>query len=247
MKSLQAAPVAETTNTECLTMPFHNPDFMMSRKITQKRLSELYRRLLRHFGPRKWWPARTPFEVAVGAVLTQNTNWQNVRKAIANLQEAGLLTFRALRAVSLPRLGSLIRPAGYYNVKARRLSNLLRFLEQFGGNLARLGKNPAARELLLAVNGIGPETADSILLYACNLPFFVIDAYTKRIFMRHGLCRPEADYDRLQAFCQRHLPQNVSLYNDFHAQIVECGAVYCRKRPNCKACPLREDPHEHAL
>ncbi|MBI5525759.1 MAG: hypothetical protein HY897_05450 [Deltaproteobacteria bacterium] len=206
-----------------------------------KRLLDIYQALRNHFGHRKWWPGETPFEVCVGAILTQNTAWTNVEKAIANIKSAGLLDARKLHAAGVERLGELIRPAGYFNVKARRLQAFLDFLVRgYGGETARVAEagGPFAREALMGVNGIGKETADSIVLYALNLPAFVVDAYTKRAFSRMGLTHPLAEYDDVQKFFTKNLPEDVPLYNDFHAQIVELGKNFCRKRnPRCADCP----------
>jgi len=171
-------------------------------------LAAAFSRLRRHFGPQRWWPADTPFEVCVGAILTQNTAWANVEKAIARLRRARVLSPDRLRAVPHRRLAALIRPAGYFNVKARRLRSFLDFLHaEFRGDLPRLFRlpTPLAREKLLAVNGIGPETADSILLYAGGHASFVVDAYTRRILIRHGWVRPTAGYDEIQALFEQSL------------------------------------------
>lgn len=201
-----------------------------------------------HFGHQHWWPGETPFEVCVGAVLTQNTSWGNVERAIANLKAAGVLEPGRLYALDEPKLAALIRPAGYFNVKARRLRCFLRVLvEEFGGDLERLlaGETGAVRERLLAISGVGPETADSMLLYAGAHHRFVIDAYTKRIFERHQWSAAEAEYEELQGFCERALDekprrQRLDYWQDFHAQLVMVGKHFCRRRaPNCRACPLR--------
>lgn len=204
---------------------------------------EAYGLLFEHFGPQHWWPAETPFEVMVGAVLTQNTNWDNVRKAIAELRERGLLSFQALAACSAEEIAPLIRASGYYNLKARRLKNLLDFLgEEYGGDLDALGKEEpdAARQKLLAVKGIGPETADSILLYACNQPILVVDMYTHRVFSRHNLLPEECAYQEMQEVISAQLPRETALYNEFHALIVRVAASYCKKsKPLCGECPLQ--------
>lgn len=210
--------------------------------VTKKILMDGFRRLSRHFGPRRWWPGDTAFEVMVGAVLTQNTNWKNVEKAIANLKKAGVLDPHKLLKISPERLASLIQPAGYFRVKTKRLRNFLKyFCENYGGDAKRMAKFPAAhvRHELLAVNGVGPETADSILLYALNKPVFVIDAYTKRILMRHGACAEDDGYAELQEFFMDRLSPDAALYNEYHALIVETGKDYCRKKPRCDECPLR--------
>jgi endonuclease-3 related protein len=205
-------------------------------------LLDLYRILLCTFGPQGWWPGKTPFEIAVGAILTQNTNWMNVERAIANLREEGMLSPRKMAGLSRGRLSSLIRPAGYYNVKADRLRHFLRYLDvSHGMRMKGLSDLPSARlrEELLSVKGIGPETADSILLYAAGHPLFVIDAYTRRIFSRHGLIDEGVTYDRLQEFVVRRIPVDAALYNEFHALLVKLGKEYCRpRRPRCGECPL---------
>lgn len=196
-----------------------------------------------HFGHRNWWPGESPFEVCVGAILTQNTSWSNVAKAIQNLKTAGLLTPYKLYELSEEELAELIRPAGYYRVKARRLRNLVVYLvENHQGNLNALFGQPAdrVREELLSINGVGKETADSILLYAAGLPIFVVDAYTRRILVRHGLVAEEADYDTIQEFFHDHLPLDPDLFNDFHAQFVAVGHQYCKPKPRCGGCPLSQ-------
>ena len=207
-------------------------------------LNEVYRRLFDAFGPQHWWPGESPFEVMVGAVLTQNTNWQNVERAIRNLRDADLLEPHALHDVAVEELEELIRPAGYFRVKARRLKSLLDFLvERFDGSLDAMFQTELTelRRQLLEVHGIGPETADSILLYAGGLPSFVVDAYTHRIFARHGWIDFDADYHQIQDYVQSSLPQDVPQYNEFHALLVRLGKDYCRKTgPKCAACPLRE-------
>jgi endonuclease III related protein len=208
------------------------------------RLLQIYQRLLDAFGPQHWWPAETPFEVMVGAVLVQNTNWQNVKKAIENLRQADLLEPHALLAVPVEELEALIRPAGYFRIKAGRLRSLLRyFVEQYDGSLEAMFGRPldVLREELLAVHGIGPETADSILLYAGQLPAFVVDAYTHRVFARHGWIEYEADYHAIQDYFQSGLPDDVPLWNEYHALLVHLGKHFCHKtRPLCAECPLSE-------
>ncbi len=204
-------------------------------------LNEAYEKLLAAFGPQNWWPAETPFEVIVGAVLTQNTSWKNVEYALENLREVGALSLDVIHAMHAEELAELIRPAGYYNIKAKRLKNLVRFIvEQHNGDLPQLFARSAhdLREQLLQVNGIGFETADSIVLYAAHLPIFVVDAYTARVLKRHGWIEPEADYQAIQELFEYHLPQDVSLYNEYHALIVRVGKEYCGKKPKCEQCPL---------
>lgn len=204
---------------------------------------DIHDRLLAHWGPQRWWPGETPFEVMVGAVLTQNTAWTNVEKAIAQLKAAHALSCQALLRLAPAALADLIRPAGYFNVKARRLQALCQFLQDRGvaaapEALARQAPLPALRQALLAVHGVGEETADSILLYALNLPSFVVDAYTRRIFGRVGLLTGTPGYRDIQALFQAHLPADVALFNEYHALIVALGKDICRPRPRCQACPL---------
>lgn len=207
------------------------------------RLTEIHDRLYAAYGPQKWWPGETPFEVLVGAVLVQNTAWRNVERALANLREQGLMTPRKLYALAPEDLAEHIRSAGYFRLKAQRLRNLLKLIvERYDGSLAALfdqGVESLRRELL-TVNGIGPETADSIVLYAAGLPSFVVDTYTHRILSRHGWIEPEADYHRLKEHFESQLPVDVPLYNEFHALLVRVGNHHCRKTPNCEGCPLAE-------
>jgi len=206
-------------------------------------LEEIYRRLLAHFGPQHWWPAESPFEVMVGAILTQNTNWRNVERAIANLKGAGVLSPAGLYGLGRQELAALIRPAGYYNLKAERLGNLLRLLvEGWAGETAAFLAQPPEelRRCLLEVKGIGPETADSILLYAAGYPFFVVDAYTHRLLYRHGLIPEESGYQEIQELFHTRLRPDPVLFNEYHALIVRTGKEICRRsRPCCADCPLR--------
>jgi len=206
-------------------------------------LSKIYQRLFKEFGPQHWWPGETPFEVMVGAILTQNTNWGNVEKAIKNLKQERVLSPRALKDISSSRLASLIKPAGYFNVKAKRLKNFIDFLwREYEGDLNRMRKEPlsVSRPKLLSVNGIGPETADSILLYALDKPVFVIDAYTRRFLYRHNLAPLNADYHSLQKYFMSSLKEDVALFNEYHALIVHLGKHFCRTRALCESCPLNE-------
>lgn len=204
-------------------------------------LLAVHGRLRAHFGPARWWPADTPFEVCVGAILVQNTAWANAEKALAALRAEGLLEFEALRRVRRTKLERLIRSSGCYRIKARRLRAFLEFLDaRYGGRVDAMGAEDPhrLREALLEVHGIGRETADSIALYAAGLPLFVIDAYTRRVFSRLGLIRGQEPYDELQRFFMERLPKRVALFNDFHAQIVSLGKEVCRPRPRCDVCPL---------
>ena len=194
-------------------------------------------------GPSNWWPGDTPFEISIGAILTQNTNWQNVEKAIDNLRENDILNARAMHEVSVTDLAELIRPAGYYNIKARRIFNFLNFLKDEADYDMDVLKSLSLEEVrprILAVNGIGPETADSILLYALDIPTFVVDAYTARLMGRHGLSYEDINYHELQAIFMDALPQDVSLYNEYHALIVRVGKDWCKKKAGlCDTCPLK--------
>ncbi|GAB7080249.1 endonuclease III domain-containing protein [Megalodesulfovibrio paquesii] len=208
-------------------------------------LLAMHRAMLEALGPSGWWPAESAFEVLVGAVLTQNTNWKNVEKAIAVLKARELLSGPALLALPEEELAACIQPAGYYRLKAARLRNLLLWLEtRCRFDLSRLSLEAAAnldalRHDLLTVKGVGPETADSILLYALQQPSMVVDAYTARIFQRHGLVPEDVTYHELREYCMDRLPQDVSLYNEFHALLVRVGHACCKKRaPLCASCPL---------
>jgi endonuclease-3 related protein len=205
-------------------------------------LLEIFDTLLAAYGPRFWWPADSPFEVCVGAILTQNTNWGNVEKAIANLKREGLLSPEGLRDIPTAQLAECIRPAGYFNVKSARLKDFIAWLfseqrvglaDMFAGDWQEL------RVDLLQVRGIGPETCDSILLYAGHKPSFVVDAYTKRLFSRLGLISPKASYDEVRDLFMESLPADVELFNEYHALIVEHCKERCRTRPLCGECVLR--------
>jgi endonuclease-3 related protein len=201
-----------------------------------------YQRLLSAFGPQHWWPGESPFEIMIGAVLVQNTAWRNVERAIANLRDAGVMQLRALYELPADELAELIRPAGYYQVKAKRLRNLLRFVvDSYGGSLDEMFSNnlSSLREQLLAIHGIGPETADAILLYAGGLPTFVVDTYTHRVLARHGWIGYDADYHQIKDFFESSLPADATLYNEYHALLVRVGKECCRRTaPKCENCPL---------
>ncbi len=205
------------------------------------RLQEIYDTLLDAFGPQHWWPGETPFEVLTGAVLTQNTAWTNVERAIANLKAADALTLDGMAALDTAVLAELIRPSGYYNQKAARLQGLLRYISDKHGDLDSFFDQDAEalREELLSLKGVGPETADSIALYAAGKPTFVVDAYTHRIFSRHNLIAEEAGYHEIREMFMDRLPEDVQLYNEYHALIVRLGKEYCKKsKPLCAQCPL---------
>ncbi|MBI2870949.1 MAG: endonuclease III domain-containing protein [Candidatus Omnitrophica bacterium] len=204
-------------------------------------LDSIYRRLHQYYGPQHWWPADTPFEVMVGAILTQGTAWRNVERALVNLKHERVLNAERLGKVPPRRLARLIRPAGYFNVKARRLHHFLDYFRRLHG-LKIISMQKASlhnlRSELLSVSGIGKETADSILLYSLNKPIFVVDAYTRRILSRHHAVHPDAGYDTIQNLFHRNVKRRTALYNEFHALFVHLGKDYCRKMPDCRSCPL---------
>jgi len=204
-------------------------------------LLKIYKLLDGYFGDLHWWPADEPFEVMVGAILTQNTAWTNVEMAIKALRKRRLLTPAALSRIPEDDLAEIIRASGYYHLKAARLKAFVRFfMDDYSGNIAAMKTEglPLLREKLLGVRGVGPETADSILLYACQKPIFVSDAYTRRIFLRHGLIDEATDYDGIQSLVMASLPNDMNLFNQFHALIVVVAKTFCRKRPGCTDCPL---------
>ena len=206
-------------------------------------LATYFDALFRAHGPQHWWPGRTRFEIIVGAILTQNTSWTNVERAIASLRRERLLSPAAIEKVPAARLAKLIRCSGYFRQKARKLKAFVGFLRgRHRGSLNQLFATPTAelREQLLAVHGIGPETADSILLYAGQHRVFVVDAYTRRILERHNLIHPKASYEEIRAQFEQNLPADTPLYNEYHALIVHTGKHHCRNRqPNCAQCPLQ--------
>jgi endonuclease-3 related protein len=214
--------------------------------MLSEQLKEIYDLLFKRFGPQDWWPGDTPFEVIVGAILTQNTNWTNVEKAIINIKNADTLSPDKLHSIDITKLAQLIRPAGYFNIKAKRLKNFLDwFFENYSGELKNLEivRTPELREQLLSVRGIGPETADSILLYALNRLVFVVDAYTARICSRHHLIDEGADYHQIQETFESNLTCDIQLFNEYHALIVNLGKDFCRPTPKCEECPLNGLPH----
>jgi endonuclease-3 related protein len=201
----------------------------------------MYERLLRVLGPRDWWPAESLFEVIVGAILTQNTSWANVEKAIDNLKRAGILTPVGIKGVDYDELAQVIKPSGFYRLKASRLKRFIDFFyDEFDGDMSRMRSQDlgSMREKLLKVDGIGPETADSIILYALEKPIFVVDAYTKRIFSRHNLISDTWNYEEVQGMVMGELGRDVGMYNEFHALLVFSGKHWCRKIPRCAGCPL---------
>jgi len=214
--------------------------------MISEQLTEIYQLLFGRFGPQHWWPGQTQFEIITGAILTQNTSWANVEKAITNLKAADCLTPEKLALLDVPQLAQLIRPAGYYNIKAKRLKNFINWLfDNYDGNLTSLEDlgTGQLRAELLAINGIGRETADSILLYAFERPIFVVDAYTARIAFRHQLIQPDADYEQLRELFQSNVPEDIQLFNEYHALLVRVGKEFCKPKAGCPGCPLEELPH----
>lgn len=209
--------------------------------MRERKLQKIYSRLYAAFGPQHWWPGETAFEVAVGAILTQNTSWANVEKAIGNLKKDGLLSAGHLFHMNVRNLAALIRPAGYYNIKARRLKNFVEFLTAgFGGSMRRMKdeEQDVMRKRLLSVNGIGPETADSIMLYALEKPVFVIDNYTKRVLSRHKIMKQDSPYEDFQELFHSSLAREAALYNEFHALFVRLAKEHCRTKSLCSGCPV---------
>lgn len=209
---------------------------------TKKQLLRIYETLNRYFGDLLWWPGETPFEVAVGAILTQNTNWVNAEKAIGRLKTEDMLEPGTLYGLDDEDLAEMIRPSGYFRIKTKRLKAFLEVLcNDFGADLEKMlsGELQETRQRLLEISGIGEETADSILLYAGRRPVFVVDAYTRRILSRHGILDGKPSYGEIQRLFMSRLPRDVGLYNQYHALLVETGKRYCRKEPRCGGCPLR--------
>lgn len=207
-------------------------------------LLKIYKTLHNAFGPQQWWPGETPFEIAVGAILTQNTNWGNVEKAINNLKKNKSLSAKAIYKMPVDRLAILIKPAGYYNIKAKRLKSFINFLmDDYLGSMSKMKKEDLdnLRGKLLSINGIGPETADSILLYALDKPVFVIDAYTKRVLSRHNIMDNNKSYDEYQKLFHSSLKRDLKLFNEYHALFVKVGKTFCKsKKPLCSKCALYE-------
>lgn len=207
------------------------------------KIETIYKKLFKAFGPQHWWPGDTAFEIAVGAILTQNTNWGNVEKAINNLKSAKTLSAKKIYEMPVHKLAQLIRPAGYFNVKARRLKAFIDFIvSEYNGSMEKMKKGDlhTLREKLLSVHGIGPETADSILLYALEKPIFVIDAYTKRVLSRHDIMGHDESYHKFQELFHAAMKKEALLFNEYHALFVRVGKTYCKPRPACDECPLCE-------
>jgi len=207
----------------------------------------MYEAMRAHFGHQGWWPGDGALEICIGAILTQNTNWSNVEKALSNLRSAGAMSVSALHAMPHETLARLIRPAGYFNVKARRLKNFIARVHGSCGDDIEAFLDESVEQLrckLLSIRGIGRETADSMILYAAGKASFVVDAYTYRVLLRHGLICPEDDYDAIKQLMESSLPQDVGLWNDYHAQLVAVGKNYCRPVARCKGCPLEQFEHD---
>jgi endonuclease-3 related protein len=205
-------------------------------------LMKIYQTLYEAYGPRHWWPGETPFEVMVGAILTQNTSWKNVEKAIGHLKKKGVLNSEGIYKLRKSKMASLIKSSGYYRIKADRLKTFVNFLfEEYNGNIEKMGgeRIEELRRKLLGVKGIGPETADSILLYGLKKPIFVVDAYTKQILSRHGIISEKASYEEIQGLFMNHLPLDERLFNEYHALFVHLGKTLCKKIPKCDICPLK--------
>jgi endonuclease-3 related protein len=200
------------------------------------RLLRIYKKLLKHFGPQAWWPADSPFEVMVGAILTQNTNWKNVEKAIANLKASHVLRPSSLLKIRNSKLEKLIKPVGFFRQKAKRLKGFIREYRSLDSARDK-GISRMSREELLKIKGIGPETADSILLYAFEEPTFVVDAYTKRIGQRVGLFGFD-DYHEIKEYFEKNLPRKLEMYKEYHALLVELAKNYCKTKPVCEGCPI---------
>lgn len=210
-------------------------------------MTSIYHALYHRFGPQHWWPGETPFEIVIGAILTQNTAWANVSRAIDNLKQAGCLDPVTLHRTSVAELASLIRPSGYFRLKAARLKEFIDYLfSTYRGDLQQMlhKEIPVLRQELLNIKGIGPETADSVILYAAQKPIFVVDAYTKRVFSRHGFFTEDLGYHDVQSFFMNRLPKDVDVYNEYHALLVRLAKTYCKTRPICDQCPLAYDMSE---
>jgi len=215
----------------------------MTKKTINRKLQVVYKKLYKAFGSQNWWPGETPFEIMIGAILTQNVAWTNAEKAIKNLKHGNVLSIQKLLSIKKEKLSRLIRPSGFYNVKAKRLKNFLYYLSSsYNNSIKRMKKKDlkVLREELLRVDGIGKETADSILLYALEKPVFVIDAYTKRILVRHGIVGDDVGYDQMQRLFMDNLPHKRKLFNEYHALIVETGKNFCKAtKLLCRRCPLK--------
>jgi len=211
-----------------------------------KRIVALYNSLQGRYGPQNWWPADSALECILGTILTQNTAWKNVEKAIKNLKSNDLISIEKFDSLPTKRLATLIRSSGYFNQKAIKIKNFINFVKKdYGGDLGKMldEDTDELREKLLQIKGIGPETVDSILLYAAKKPIFVVDAYTYRILSRHGLIPEQTSYNEIQELIMDSVPKDTQIYNEYHALLVKVGKEHCRKKPLCEGCPLEYDPH----
>lgn len=205
-------------------------------------IKELFNLLYKEYGPQHWWPGDTRWEIIIGAILTQNTSWKNVEKAIKNLKKNELLDYFKIKEIDVEKLGTIIKPSGFYNIKAKRIKNFISFIEkEYNNDINKIKNEPLdiAREKLLSVNGLGKETVDSILLYAYNFPTFVVDTYTKRIFFRHKMIEND-DYEEIRSMVMNNFGDNAEIFNEFHALIVRIGKEFCKKKPLCKNCFLNK-------
>jgi endonuclease III related protein len=210
------------------------------------RIKEFYYSLYNRYGPQNWWPAESALECILGTILTQNTSWKNVERAFQNLKSRGLVSVEKLDSIPTEKLANLIRPSGYFNQKAIKIKTFIRYIkETYNGDLDKMFDEDThqLRERLLSIKGIGPETADSILLYALKKPVFVIDAYTYRILSRHSVIPKETSYQEMQDLLMDSVPKDVQVFNEYHALLVKVGKEHCKKKALCKGCPLEYDPH----
>jgi endonuclease III related protein len=210
------------------------------------RIKEFYTSLYNRYGPQNWWPAESALECILGTILTQNTSWKNVEKAFQDLKSRGLISVEKLDSIPTEKLANLIRPSGYFNQKAIKIKTFISYVkETYNGDLDKMLDEDTneLREKLLSIKGIGPETVDSMLLYAAKKPIFVVDAYTYRILSRHGLIPEQTSYNEIQELFMHSLPRDTQIYNEYHALLVRVGKEHCRKRAICEGCPLEYDPH----
>jgi len=213
------------------------------KKVTEDILINIYQKLYSSIGPRGWWPAESTFEIVIGAILTQNTSWKNVKKAVSNLKRENLLSPQILFNTDTKVIAEIIKSSGYYNQKAKKVKNFLEYFKLFDFSFERMAERDLEelREQLIKINGIGEETADSILLYALDKPVFVIDAYTKRIFSRLGFISENIKYSDLQRLFTEHLKKDTPLFNEYHALIDYLAHFICRKKPECQRCVLNDE------
>lgn len=210
------------------------------------RIKDFYNALYTRYGPQDWWPAESELECILGTILTQNTSWKNVEKAFENLKSRGLISVDELDSISTEKLARLIRPSGYFNQKAIKIKTFISYIKKaYNGDLGKLLDEDThrLREKLLSIKGIGPETADSILLYALKKPVFVIDTYTYRVLSRHCMVPMETSYQEMQELLMNSVPNDVQVFNEYHALFVKVGKEHCKRKALCKGCPLEYDPH----